>query len=144
MLCKCRACTIYDRVYEIEKLITFSLATQGEGKITEYGGIVMADKSIMEEMLTMKISNWESIKYSEGICCPNPECDNDSYYNEARNILGWCETPSGFMYVCERNKCFTKYRYHGVTGSYKFNFNKFASSFLLSVLLQKDKDGRHV
>lgn len=120
------------------------MATQGEGKITEYGGIVMADKSIMEEMLTMKISNWESIKYSEGICCPNPECDNDSYYNEARNILGWCETPSGFMYVCECNKCFTKYRYHGVTGSYKFNFNKFASSFLLSVLLQKDKDGRHV
>lgn len=55
-------------------------------------------------------------------------------------FLGWCETPSGFMYVCECNKCFTKYRYHGVTGSYKFNFNKFASSFLLSVLLQKDKD----
>lgn len=35
----------------------------------------MADKSIMEEMLPMKISNWESIEYSEGICCPNPECD---------------------------------------------------------------------
>ena len=41
---------------------------------------------------------------------------------------------------CESNKCFTIYRFHGVTGSYKFNFNKFASSFLLSVLLQKDKD----
>ena len=38
----------------------------------------MADKSIMEEMLPMKISNWESIEYSEGICCPNPECDNVS------------------------------------------------------------------
>lgn len=51
----------------------------------------------------MKISNWESIEYSEGICCPNPECDNDGYYDDARNILGWCETPSGFMYVCECN-----------------------------------------
>ena len=58
----------------------------------------MADKSIMEEMLPMKISNWESIEYSEGICCPNPECDNDSWFDEARNILGWCETPSGFMH----------------------------------------------
>ena len=31
----------------------------------------MADKSLMEEMLTMKISNWESIEYSEGLNCPN-------------------------------------------------------------------------
>lgn len=100
----------------------------------------MEDRGMLREMLPMKISNWESIKYSEGICCPNPECDNDGYYDDARNILGWCETPSGFMYVCECNKCFTKYRYHGVTGSDKFNFNKFARSFLLSVLLQKDKD----
>lgn len=95
---------------------------------------------LLKLMLPMKISNWESIKYSEGICCPNPECDNDGYYNDARNILGWCETPSGFMYVCECNKCFTKYRFHGVTGSDKFNLNKFARSFLLSVLLKKDKD----
>ena len=29
----------------------------------------MADKSLMEEMLPMKISNWESIEYSEGLNC---------------------------------------------------------------------------
>lgn len=94
---------------------------------------------LLKQMLPMKVSNWESIPYSEGLCCPNPECDNDSWYDEARNILGWCETPSGFMHVCECSKCFTKYRYHGVTGSDKFDFDKFARQFLLGVLLQKDK-----
>ena len=100
----------------------------------------MADKSIMEEMLPMKISNWESIEYSDGICCPNPECDNDSWYDEARNILGWCETPSGFMHVCECKKCFTKYRYHGVIVRDKFDFDKFAIQFLLGIYSKKDKD----
>lgn len=48
----------------------------------------MEDSGMLREMLAMKISNWESIEYSEGICCPNPECDNDGYYDDARNILG--------------------------------------------------------
>lgn len=39
----------------------------------------MADKSLMEEMLPMKISNWESIEYSEGLNCPNENCDNKSH-----------------------------------------------------------------
>ena len=38
----------------------------------------MGDKSLMEEMLPMKISNWESIEYSEGLNCPKEECDNKS------------------------------------------------------------------
>ena len=42
----------------------------------------MEDSGMLREMLPMKISNWESIKYSEGICCPNPECDNDGYYDD--------------------------------------------------------------
>lgn len=74
----------------------------------------MADKSIMEEMLPMKISNWESIPYSEGINCPNENCDNKSY-DDARNIIGWCDIPYGYMMVCECKKCFTKYRFHGTT-----------------------------
>lgn len=41
----------------------------------------------MEEMLPMKISNWESIEYSEGINCPNENCDNKSYDDDARSAL---------------------------------------------------------
>ena len=67
----------------------------------------------LQIMLPMKISNWESIPYSEGLNCPNPECTNKSYDDEARSILGWCETPYGFMQVCECKKCFAKYRMHG-------------------------------
>ena len=70
----------------------------------------------MKEMLPMKISNWESIEYSEGLNCPNENCDNKSYDDYARNIIGWCDTPYGYMMVCECKKCFTKYRFHGTIG----------------------------
>ena len=98
----------------------------------------MADKSIMEEMLPMKISNWESIEYSEGLNCPNENCDNKSYDDDAKNILGWCETPYGFMIVYECKKCFTKYRFHGTIDG-KFDFEKFAFGFLMRVKIGKEK-----
>ena len=73
-------------------------------KLNKSRGIVMADKSIMEEMLPMKISNWESIEYSEGLNCPNEKCDNKSCSCHYRNIIGWCDTPYGYMIVCECKK----------------------------------------
>lgn len=89
----------------------------------------------LQIMLPMKISNWESIPYSEGLNCPNPECTNKSYDNEARSILGWCETPYGFMQVCECKKCFTKYRMHGFPGD-KFSFHSFMMYFMPRIELQ--------
>lgn len=97
---------------------------------------MMSDKSLMEKMLPMKISNWETIEYSEGINCPNENCDNKSYYDSARKTIGWCETPYGFMKVCECKKCFTKYRFHGIIGD-KFDFHKFAIDFMLRLRLEK-------
>lgn len=52
----------------------------------------------------MKISNWESIEYSEELNCPNENCDNKSCSCHARNIIGWCDTPYGYMMVCECKK----------------------------------------
>lgn len=98
----------------------------------------MADKSLMEEMLPMKISNWESIEYSEGLNCPNENCGNKSYDDDARNIIGWCDTPYGYMMVCECKKCFTKYRFHGTTGN-KFDFDNFAFYFMMRTKMRKDK-----
>lgn len=99
----------------------------------------MADKSLMEEMLPMKISNWESIEYSEGLNCPNEECDNKSCSCHARNIIGWCDTPYGYMMVCECKKCFTKYRFHGTIDG-KFDFENFADNFLMRVEIGKKKN----
>lgn len=107
-------------------------------KLNKSRGIVMADKSIMEEMLPMKISNWESIEYSEGLNCPNEKCDNKSCSCHARNIIGWCDTPYGYMIVCECKKCFTKYRFHGTIGG-KFDFENFADNFLMRVEMEKEE-----
>ena len=82
----------------------------------------MADKSLMKEMLPMKISNWESIVYSEELNCPNKECD----------------TPYGYMMVCECKKCFTKYRFHGTIDG-KFDFDNFADNFMMRVEIEKGK-----
>ena len=90
----------------------------------------MADKGTLRKMLPMKINNWESIEYSEGLNCPNENCDNKSCYSEARNIIGWCDTPYGYMMVCECKKCFTKYRFHGTVGD-KFYFDNFAFTFMM-------------
>lgn len=100
--------------------------------------IAMAGKSLMKEMLPMKISNWESIEYSEGLNCPNENCDNKSCSCHARNIIGWCDTPYGYMMVCECKKCFTKYRFHGTIDG-KFDFENFADNFLLRVEMEKEK-----
>jgi hypothetical protein len=100
--------------------------------------IAMAGKSLMKEMLPMKISNWESIEYSEGLNCPNENCDNKSCSCHARNIIGWCDTPYGYMMVCECKKCFTKYRFHGTIEG-KFDFENFADNFLMRVEMEKGK-----
>lgn len=100
--------------------------------------IAMAGKSLMKEMLPMKISNWESIEYSEGLNCPNENCDNKSCSCHARNIIGWCDTPYGYMMVCECKKCFTKYRFHGTIDG-KFDFENFADNFLMRVEMEKGK-----
>ncbi len=100
--------------------------------------IAMAGKSLMKEMLPMKISNWESIEYREGLNCPNENCDNKSCSCHARNIIGWCDTPYSYMMVCECKKCFTKYRFHGTIDG-KFDFENFADNFLLRVEMEKEK-----
>lgn len=89
-------------------------------------------------MLPMKISNWESIEYSEGLNCPNENCDNKSHDDDARNIIGWCDTPYGYMMVCECKKCFTKYRFHGTVGN-RFDFNNFVFTFMMRVNNKKEK-----
>lgn len=65
----------------------------------------MADKSIMEEMLPMKISNWESIEYSEGICCPNPDIQERIWIAILAMVI------SSLQFICIRlNTILSAYR----------------------------------
>lgn len=66
------------------------------------------------------------------------------YYNICNELecklcvgsCGWCDTPYGYMMVCECKKCFTKYRFHGTIDG-KFDFENFADNFLMRVEMEK-------
>ena len=60
-----------------------------------------------------KTSQYESVKYANDYCCP--ECDKSGIgrRREKKSLLtGWCETPSGYMVVCECPVCGSKFRFH--------------------------------
>ena len=66
------------------------------------------------------------------------ECDNKSYSDHARNFIGWCDTPYGYMMVCECKKCFTKYRFHGTIGG-RFDFKRFSFDFMMRFKMGKEE-----
>lgn len=43
--------------------------------------------------------------------------DGGSLMEKKSKVVGWCDTPSGLMKVCECQVCFSKFRYHGLHGS---------------------------
>jgi len=63
-----------------------------------------------------KITQWESIPYSAGLCCTDcGKADLGNYGNPngvLPDIIGWCETPRGFMAVFECPECHSKFRCH--------------------------------
>lgn len=89
-----------------------------------------------EELKRWKLANYESYEYSKLLECP--ECGRSgelNYRDKDKSILvGWCETPQGFMYVKECPYCGTKYRFHGTT-SERFNYYGFLQNFSLTLYL---------
>lgn len=77
-----------------------------------------------------KIVQWESVPYSAGLRCHCGRCDlayvcfdNTGEYIKG-DIIGWCETSSGFMAVFECPECHSKFRCHASIGN-KFNEDDF-------------------
>lgn len=73
----------------------------------------------MKDILTTipKVAQWQSIPYVSDFMCP--ECGQCSIAFDADikpNLVGWCDTPRGFMMVFECPKCFSKFRCHCNTG----------------------------
>lgn len=93
------------------------------------------------ELLKWKISNYECFEYSKLLECP--ECGRGGEFKvdmNARSILvGWCETPQGFMFIKECPYCGTRYRFHGVTTE-RNDYYRFLENFSLTLYLIENKD----
>lgn len=94
-----------------------------------------------EELKKYKIYNYDSYEYSKLLECP--ECGVGSEIPFGSNkkqslLIGWTETPQGFMMISECPNCGTRYRYHGVTTE-RSNYYSFLESFSLRLYLQNDR-----
>ena len=71
----------------------------------------MKDKKFID--ILPKFNNWEDIKYTASLNCPH--CEKSGFVGdiERPNLIGWCETPQGYMIVFECPHCFEKFRFHG-------------------------------
>ena len=94
-----------------------------------------------KELLKWKISNYECYEYSKLLECP--ECGRGGELNvdtKSRSILvGWCETPQGFMFIKECPYCGTRYRFHGVTTE-KNDYYNFLKNFSLHLHLTEKQN----
>ena len=91
------------------------------------------------ELLKYKISNYDSFEYSKSLVCP--ECGKGTEipyhaYHVKAILVGWCETPQGFMLIKECPACGTKYRFHGTTTE-RYNYYGFLDSFSLALYMQE-------
>ena len=63
----------------------------------------------------LKFNNYEAIPYRADFTCP--ECGKSSGNGDGglvkAPLMGWCETPAGYMMVFECPVCFALFRYHG-------------------------------
>lgn len=91
-----------------------------------------------ETLLKYKISNYDSYEYTKLLECP--ECGKSSefeYNGKNKSILvGWCETPQGFMFIKECPICGTRYRFHGTTTE-RNDYYRFLENFSLALLLSE-------
>ena len=84
-----------------------------------------------------KIAQYANIKHSKHLCCACGYADYSRKYSY--EIVGFVDTPQGYMIVCECPKCFDKYRHHiGTTGRY--NLESFKKELWLKLhLINKRK-----
>lgn len=93
----------------------------------------MEEDQITAKLLAMKISNWESIPYSNTLQCPN---DDDGGLDDGNKIyIGWCDTPWALMKVCECPICHQKYRFHGVLQE-RWNLEQFLVNLYYDIKLR--------
>lgn len=94
-----------------------------------------------EELKKYRISTYDSIRLSKELCCLDcgkaTEFKVHAYHIDPI-ILGWCETPQGFMIVKECPRCGCKYRFHLCTSD-KFDYVEAMENFSLYLYLEENK-----
>ena len=70
-----------------------------------------------------KIPEYRDIEYARDFICPECEKSGIGIAGNGRQkptLVGWCDTPYGYMVVLDCPSCFTKYRFHGAINEYDF------------------------
>lgn len=89
-----------------------------------------------KEFLALKISDWESIPYSNTLQCPNG--DDGDFTDGNKILVGWCDTPSGLMKVYECPVCHLRYRFHGVMQQ-RWNLSDFLADLYCGMKLSEKR-----
>jgi len=106
------------------------------------------DIETVEYMLTQlrEFPQYESIEYAGDFVCPTCGESGDKFmggtYSRRETIkeaplIGWCNTPNGYMMVFECPICFEKFRYHNSTTE-RNNWESFKNELWLVWILQRD------
>lgn len=94
-----------------------------------------------KELKKYKISNYESYPYTKLLECPECGIGSELAFIGTKKqsiLIGWCDTPQGFMMVSECPECGTRYRFHGVTTE-RNDYYKFLENFSLKLYIQEKK-----
>lgn len=69
-----------------------------------------------------KIPQWEAIPYNADLQC---ECGESGFasWQQLPKLIGWCDTPRGYMAVFECPVCFEKFRFHVASDSAKWELD---------------------
>lgn len=88
-----------------------------------------------------KFSQYEDIEYAADFLCPLCNLSGVASFSlgiSKPELVGWCDTPFGYMVILQCPHCFTKYRFHGSIHS--FNFDKFNADLYIHFIAKGDEE----
>ena len=94
-----------------------------------------------DELKRYKLSNYDSYTYTKYLECPECGIGSEIVYDTRKKqsiLVGWCDTPQGFMMISECSDCGTRYRFHGTTTE-RFDYYRFLENFSLRLYMQDNK-----
>lgn len=92
-----------------------------------------------EELKKYKISNYDSYAYTKSLDCPECGIGSELPFTSRKRqsiLVGWADTPQGFMMISECPECGTRFRFHGTTIE-RFDYYGFLENFSLRLYMQQ-------
>lgn len=107
------------------------------------GGLLVPTLSKSNSMrpteILPKIPQWEAIPYSADLQC---ECGESGFesWQQLPKLIGWCDTPRGYMAVFECPVCFEKFRFHVASDDAKWELDDLERGLHLFAYNSSNKD----